>query len=212
MSIRARLTIAVLVALLLAAGGVASVLITRSQLNAAYGKDLIVEDMVTTLLKLNVLRAEYELSGSERAYQQWLSQYDHLEDVLARAVEAYPDGNEIVDRLRQNNMERLRIFEELHASFEANPETVSPPAKTEAQNVTVGRLLVLSQSMLDDSSLLSTSISAELVDARSLSTALSILFICLLALTVLFMAFLVGTDGAQVDLQVQERRGSGRVR
>ncbi len=192
MSIRARLTIAVLVALLLAAGGVASVLITRSQLNAAYGKDLIVEDMVTTLLKLNVLRAEYELSGSERAYQQWLSQYDHLEDVLARVAEAYPDGNEIVDRLRHNNMERLRIFEELHASFEANPETVSPPAKTEAQNVTVGRLLVLSQSMLEDSNQLSANISAELADAKSLSTALSILFICLLALIVLLMAFLVG--------------------
>jgi signal transduction histidine kinase len=192
MSIRARLIIAVLIALLLAVGGVASVLITRSQLNAAYEKDLIVGDMVTTLLKLNVLRAEYQLTGSERAYQQWLSQYGYLEDLLARAAAAYPDGNEIVDRLRQNNVERLRLFEELHASLEADTAAGSPPVMTEAQNVNIGRLLVLSQSMLDDSSLLSASIGAELADARSLSTTLSILFICLLALIVLLMALLVG--------------------
>jgi signal transduction histidine kinase len=192
MSIRAKLAIAVLAALILAAGGVASMLFAQSRVSSADEKESIVEDMVTTLLKLNVLRAEYQLTASERSLQQWFSQNRQLEQLFSEAARAYPDGNEIVDRLRENNRERLELFDELRASIEARTGTDNPPVTSMDEEVVVGRLLVLSQRILEETDLLYASSNAELDAARSLLTIFSTLFMCLLALVVLLMAFLVG--------------------
>ncbi|HEY5531153.1 MAG TPA: hypothetical protein VIK22_04045, partial [Candidatus Anoxymicrobiaceae bacterium] len=65
MTIRTRLMIAMVLALLLAAGGITSALVTRGNVSRSSLRNSLARHVVSDLLALNILRADYQLNRSE---------------------------------------------------------------------------------------------------------------------------------------------------
>ena len=192
MTIRNKLIMAVTVALLLAAGGITSALVTRNNVSRVSQRDSLVQQMVTDLLALNILRADYQLNRSERARIQSEREQKRLAALLDRVKTMYPSNDATIKRQLAANAERLRLFETLVTSYrDTAAGKVSSRMGLQAQNRLVAQLLILSQSTIDDADLLSAQSHADLTFAQYLSAVLTITFIALLGLIVLFMAALV---------------------
>lgn len=191
MSIKGKLTIAVIIALCLVTGSMAYVLVGRTRISVALDKNNLFREIVVTLVRLNVLRAEYELTGHQRAYDQYLSQQRHLNNLLVDAASAYPD-NRSVENLLDYNEQRLELFQELVSYLESEGQPPGPEDAMLAHQSTVARLLILSSRMLGDSEQLHAESQAELEKITGAVSALTIMFTGLLALTVIMLVLMVG--------------------
>lgn len=192
MTIRTRLIIAMVLALLLAAGGITSALVTRGNVSRSSLRNSLARHVVSDLLALNILRADYQLNRSEQTRVQWEKQQKGLSALLDRVRTLYPKNDQVVARLWAANAQRLNLFEELVANFHAmSAGAVSPTGGSDAETTIVGKLLVLAQSTKDESDALAAQSQAELTNAQNLSAILTIVFIALLGLVVLLMTLLV---------------------
>ena len=193
MSIRTRLTIAVVVALLLAAGGITATLVTRASVTRASKRNNIVREVVTQLLTLNVLRADYQLYRNDRSRVQWEAQNTRLAALLDRASNIYPSSDATIRHLRADNTNRRQLFEALVGDYRVEADgKVNPQVGSATETRLVSSLLVLAQSTIDDANVLAARSQSDLLRAQDLSTSLAIIFVALLGTVVVGMAFLVG--------------------
>ena len=192
MSIRTRLIIAVVVAILLAAGGIAATLATRAAVTQANKRNNLVREIVTQLLALNILRADYQLYRSDRARVQWENEQKRLTALLAEASTLFPGSDATIKRLRDDGATRQRLFEALVSDYQAEATGKGDPKMgAEIETRLVDSLLVLSQSTIDAANALAARSQSDLSGAQNLSTALATVFVALLGLVVLAMALLV---------------------
>jgi signal transduction histidine kinase len=192
-SIRNKLIIAVVLALLLAAGGITATLVTRATVSDANKRSNLAREIVTQLLKLNVLRASYELYRSDQVRAQWENEQKKLVALLGQVSSLYPRNDSTIKHLQADNDNRRRLFEDLVASYQSEAQgKVSSQVATGVETRLIGSLLVLAQATIVDANVLSERSQSDLSHAQNLSTSLSIVFVVLLGLVVVLMAFLVG--------------------
>ena len=192
MSIRTRLMVAVVVALLLAAGGIAATLATRAAVTQANKRNNLVREIVTQLLALNVLRADYQLYRNDRARVQWENEQSRLTALLGDVSTLFPGSDPTIKRLQDDGATRRRLFEALVSDYRVETTgKVDPKVGADTETRLIGSLLVLSQSTIDAANTLAARSQSDLSGVQKLSTALAIVFVALLGLVVLAMALLV---------------------
>ncbi len=192
MSIRARLTIAVIIAFVLAAAGVVVVLGMRGRLARENERHELVQEMLTRVLALNVLRADYQLYRNERPRRQWESEHAELADMLDRAKDIFPEGDPVITSLIEANKQRVQLFRSLVSTYGAQEGgLLSPDIARDTETRLVGSMLVLSQSAIDDVNLLASRSKADLDRIQAASTSATISLIVILAVVVLVLSILV---------------------
>jgi signal transduction histidine kinase len=197
------------VAVLLAVGGIASALVTRAGVTRAGHRNNLVHQVVTDLLALNVLRADYQLFKSDRARVQWEAEQKRLAALLVRVHALYPMSDATIKRLQDANAARLRLFEALVANYQGEVAgKVSPQVRAQTEARLVGQLLVLAQSTIDDADTLAAESQAELTSAQNLSAWLTIIFIVLLGVVVLLLSLLVGTSVLSALKKLEQGAGA----
>jgi signal transduction histidine kinase len=194
MSIKSKLMIAVVVALLLAAGGITATLITRAGVTGASNRNNAIREVTTRLVTLNVLRADYELNHSERSRIEWEAEQRRLSALLDRVSTGGSSTAASIKHLRSDNVTRGRLFAALVANYQAEASGKVDPlvgAQTEAR--LIGSLLALSRSSIDDANELAAVSQSDLSRALNLSTILAIIFVILLSTVIALLAYLVGS-------------------
>lgn len=192
MSIKWKLTIAILVTALLGAAAVAGVLVARDRVLTSEDQLREAEELSTQMLVLNVLRTEYLLHRSARARAQWEAQLEHTTELLSSLTAVNPEEVQIVKELQVTHLQRLDLVArllEVHDAQAAGRLPVEAAQRTEDR--LIGQLTVQFQVAVDAVSRLSENASARLHNAMKLSTWFTVASIAVIVLMVGLIALLV---------------------
>jgi|GEM_PF-543297 len=207
MSVRAKITIAIALVALLAAGCAAALLVTTSKETTAREQSRKAQELITVLFRANLLREQFLVSRLERAREQWLTELHSLSNVLS-GMKGYDRAeSSLVDRNISTQKERLRVVGQLLANYDAKVSGRKDPAFADrVEKILVGRLNIVAETSIEDSTRLGLLATAK-EDSASRTVAILISLLVFIAVAgVLVLSIILGrtiftnleklTDGA----------------
>ena len=185
MKISTRIRLSALAAVLIALVAAVVLYLGARAVETALERNDRVAESLNQIFEISMLTTDYLVHYEPRAERQWREQHADLAPVLDALDVEEPEDRALVDRIRENQDEAFRLFDEItvaHAQGEQG--VVDPAVSREYEARLTARLLIVMQSMVSDAVTLGdrSSEAARLAQQR---TFLLVLVLSLVGVTVM---------------------------
>ncbi|HSQ21626.1 MAG TPA: HAMP domain-containing protein, partial [Coriobacteriia bacterium] len=185
MKISTRIRLSALAAVLIALVAAVVLYLGARAVETALERNDRVAESLNQIFEISMLTTDYLVHYEPRAERQWRERHAELAPVLDALDVEEPEDRALVDRIRENQDEAFRLFDEItvaHAQGEQG--VVDPVVSREYEGRLTARLLIVMQSMVSDAVTLGdrSSEAARLAQQR---TFLLVLVLSLVGVTVM---------------------------
>lgn len=205
MPIRTRLIIVIAIAVLLGAGAVVGILVSRERVLTAAKQADQVEELLEKLTILSVLRTDWLLTRSDRAREQWLARLEELTTFLGEMEVADREDRRILDDIIALHTVRRGLVSDMLANQESLVAgRIDPEVASRVEERLLGQIIVQFHETIEGVNRLHHSAQSRLEAAVTFSSWFSVFAILFVVGIVGVVSLLVGRTVLSSVSQLQK--------